>query len=83
MCSAKTPKAPASTPVSAPMRDVQVQMDNSQTLAARQQALRRGLASVWTRYGEGVAGTTATKDSTLGAGSGAAEPKRPPTMRMG
>lgn len=58
MCSAKTPKMPAASPVAAPMQDVTTQMDNSENVAARQQALRRGMASVWTRFGEteGAAG---------------------------
>lgn len=60
MCSAKTPKKPCSKPAPAPMQDVSTQMEQSSDAAARQQALRRGMASVWTRFGE--SGTAATSD---------------------
>lgn len=66
MCSAKTPRAPVAAPMSAPMRDVSAQMDNSTSLAARQQAMRRGMASVWTRYSDGSGDASAVKADKLG-----------------
>lgn len=66
MCSANTPKTPTAQPISAPMRNVTTQLDNSTSITERQQAMRRGMASVWTRYSDSGGAATADKADTLG-----------------
>lgn len=49
MCTS-SPKAPKASAVSAPTNQPPPDMRQASSDAARQQAMRRGLSSVWTRY---------------------------------
>lgn len=63
MCTGSAPKAPKPAPLAEPMKEATATMSEASTDAARQQAMRRGLASVWTRFnkepvGDGTANAT-------------------------
>lgn len=52
-------KAPKATPPGEPLKNVDAKMESASDDAQRQQAMRRGLASVWTRYSDASASATA------------------------
>jgi len=70
MCSGKSPSVPAAPPPVEPLKQIDAQMATASADAARSQAMRKGLASTWTRFNSpaapaGTADTT-TKASKLG-----------------
>lgn len=50
MCSSKAPSVPAAPPPEEPLKQIDAQMASASADAARTQAMRRGLASTWTRF---------------------------------
>lgn len=50
MCMGGSPKVPKTAPAQEPLKNVDAAMSGAASDAARQQAMRRSLASVWTRY---------------------------------
>lgn len=58
MCTS-SPKVPKAQPPAEPLKPVETAMSDASSEAAREQAMRRGLASVWTRYGADNSGTAA------------------------
>ena len=58
MCTS-SPKVPKAQPPAEPLKPVETAMSDASSEAARAQARRRGLASVWTRYGADNSGTAA------------------------
>ena len=57
--------APKAQPQAEPLKNVDAKMASSSSDAQRQQSMRRGLASVWTRY--------SSSDASAPAGAGAAQ----------
>ena len=50
MCTS-SPKVPKAQPPAEPLKPVETAMSDASSEAAREQAMRRGLASIWTRFG--------------------------------
>lgn len=60
-------KAPKATPPPEPLKNTDAAMANASADAARQQSMRRGLASVWTRYQTPGANAGSTPDNSIAA----------------
>ena len=58
MCTS-SPKVPKAQPPAEPLKPVETAMSDASSEAAREQAMRRGLASIWTRFGANNSGTAA------------------------
>ena len=58
MCTS-SPKVPKAQPPAEPLKPVETAMSDASSEAAREQAMRRGLASIWTRFGADNSGTAA------------------------
>ena len=69
MCS--SPSIPKPAPPEEPLKQVDATMASSSAAAARSQAMRRGLASTWTRF---------SQSSAAGTGDSAAIAAKAPTL---
>jgi len=67
MCLPKSPSIPKPQPPEEPLKQVDAEMASASASAARSQAMRRGLASTWTRYNSPAAAPAGTADTTTKA----------------